>query len=247
MPWLSRRVPWQRRTIPVQSAVERIVIAQILERPARSARPVQIQVRPRVRMAAAAAHAAQRNNMRNRSRAVLTWLALGLCVPLLLWVVQSRELNAARLNGPRIGQPLPAAFVHSLANDTRMSLTEASLRGGSCALIVLVNTHCGFCKRMRVTWPQQFHRWRDSVAAPIAPIWLSMQPEDTLRAFFHGYDFAGVAAGRLELGNGVRIGDLGVIGTPTSYLIDRRGRLRTGVIGNQLPSLDSARSACTMQ
>jgi hypothetical protein len=98
---------------------------------------------------------------------------------------------------------------------------------------------------MRVTWPDRFTIWTDSVGSDVRPLWLSEGGRAALRDFIAGFamdeiDFAYVPLGGTR--EAYRL--LGVLGTPTLYLVDREGIVRAGFLGDAFPPVDLSRSVC---
>lgn len=98
---------------------------------------------------------------------------------------------------------------------------------------------------MRATWTGELRAWTDSVGVSVRATWLLAEPEEAVAGFYEGYDFGGIGLARLEKRDGRRfLWQLGLRGTPTTYVLDRQGRYRFTVPGNQLPPADSMRSIC---
>ncbi|HLE57550.1 MAG TPA: hypothetical protein VJB15_10740 [Rhodothermia bacterium] len=98
---------------------------------------------------------------------------------------------------------------------------------------------------MRVTWPARFAAWVDSVGGDVRPLWLSEGGRDALVAFIEGFrldgiQFAYLARGRTIHGYNV----LGVLGTPTLYLVDPGGLVQSGLVGDAFPPINLSRAVC---
>lgn len=145
------------------------------------------------------------------------------------------------LRGPALGAELPETWIRGLEDGRTERL---STPGTSCTVVVFVSSHCGVCQRMRTSWPARLRVWRDSVPASIRVVWASREDASALKTFHAGYDFAGVRLAQLADFPHRSQEALGIYGTPTTYLLDRWGRLRVGVLGDQLPPADSAYAAC---
>lgn len=172
-------------------------------------------------------------------------VASGILVGLLVWQVVARPWQGELPRvGPSLGQPLPLDVRVSLAADGSVSSLRQVMSGEGhrCALLVAISTYCFFCQRMRYTWRSRYADWQKTVGHPVKAVWISLQDSATLAAFS--------ADALLDEVTLVRTDDfstfegLGVIGTPTTYLVDQVGRLRIGVAGDQLPPVDSGRTAC---
>lgn len=146
--------------------------------------------------------------------------------------------------GPTIGEPLPATTVAVLNTDDVVSLQDLLAAEEACALLVLITTDCPFCLRMRETWTRNAAVWSDSVGSHVSKIWLAGDDLSSLNEFYGGYDFEGVTLARLDDDPARALGRLGVFGTPTTYLLDRGGLLRMGVMGERLPPAEVGREVC---
>lgn len=159
-------------------------------------------------------------------------------------VFRQWQLRPLPLTGPITGQALPPTHVRLLAEIKSQDLTELLTDTGSCSLLVIISSACPVCQRMRITWPRQYRAWADSIGAPMRAVWLSADSLEVLRTFYSGYDFRGIELARITTEPRAAMRRLGIYGTPTTYLIDRDGRLRIGVAGDQLPPTTSARTFC---
>ena len=146
--------------------------------------------------------------------------------------------------GPTIGEPLPATTVAVLNTEEVVSLQDLLGAEEACALLVLIATDCPFCLRMRETWTRNAAIWSDSVGSYVSKIWLAGDDLSSLNEFYAGYDFDGVTVARLDDNPARALGRLGVFGTPTTYLVDRDGLLRMGVMGERLPPAGVGRDVC---
>ena len=163
--------------------------------------------------------------------------------------VQVVALAATRgpiaLHGPTVGRPLPDFGLVATLDGRQETWTSAIATPHHCTLLVVISPTCAACRRMRDTWSDRLSPWLDSVAAPVRPVWLIGATDTVARAFVAGYDLAPrtvVATITTDVAQAGRA--LGIVGTPTYYLLDRDGRLRVGVLGDEFPPADSARHAC---
>jgi hypothetical protein len=148
------------------------------------------------------------------------------------------------LAGPTRGQPLPDVGAVVIADGSPIAFRQL-FTGQSCTLLVLISPGCAACRRMRDSWAARLRAWTDTIGAPMRAIWLTASDSATARAFTLGYDLSGIVLAR-AIDDPERVGRrLGVIGTPTSYLLDRTGTLRLGILGDTLPPAHMARAACT--
>ena len=147
-------------------------------------------------------------------------------------------------SGPTVGEALPATQVSLLNGDSILYLNEAVTSEGSCALLVMISTTCPFCLRMRDSWTRQATQWADSLDVSVTKLWLGGEEAETLAGFYSGYDFDGVTLLRVADDPARSLGQLGLIGTPTTYLLDSHARLRMGVMGDLLPPIEAGRQVC---
>jgi len=145
--------------------------------------------------------------------------------------------------GPRVGEPLPDLPVQRSGQSGDVSLKDV-LTASGCSLLIVASTKCPTCARMRVTWPSRFATWADSLDATITPIWLVSEGARDWQAFVEGFELAEVEAVFPAEDPGEAIDRLGVIGTPTVYVVDANGNLTYGLIGDRLPSSDAVTQAC---
>jgi hypothetical protein len=162
--------------------------------------------------------------------------------------VQVVALAASRgpiaLQGPTVGRPLPDFGLVAIGHDHPRSWPSI-IAQRKCTLLVVISPTCAACRLMRDTWSARLSPWLDSVAAPVRPVWLIGSDDTSARAFVAGYDLARTTIVAWMTSDVTEAGrTLGIIGTPTYYLLDREGRLRVGVLGDEFPPADSARRAC---
>ncbi|GEM_PF-2434442 len=154
---------------------------------------------------------------------------------------QSRWLP---ITGPTIGEPLPAVEMRLAGQRNVVASTDEFTSRNQCTLMVFFRPNCSVCSRMRTDWRERWAVSSDSIDAPIRTIWLTDHPEEATAPFTAGYHLGGIEFSTMVPSKKQSAELLGVYGTPTTFLLDRAGRLRVGVIGNQLPPADSARAAC---
>lgn len=148
--------------------------------------------------------------------------------------------------GLEVGKPLPLVELELLTTPGQTSLNDIIDDAASCHLLVLVSTSCPICRRMRVTWPSKLKAWQDSLDQPVTTVWLSEEQREALDVFISGYaletavDIFASNAGRPTQ----FFEELGLIGTPTLYLLDRQGLLRYGIAGDHLPPAARVDEAC---
>ena len=147
--------------------------------------------------------------------------------------------------GPAPGTAVPVLTVGRLDGQPDESLADLVSIDEGCSLLVVVSPTCPTCARMRTEWPGRFSNWADSVRAEVRPIWLSEGGEEAFNAFTSGFRLDGITLTFLLHGTTAHAYSvLGVLGTPTLYLIDSAGIVQAGLLGNSLPPVDLARSVC---
>lgn len=172
----------------------------------------------------------------------LAALAAVLAVQLFLW--QGRRQPSLPL-GPSPGDPVPELSVGTFASEGVTSLPTFLATDKGCDVLVIVSPTCPTCARMRTTWPRRFAVWADSVGHVARPVWLGSGGHDEFRRFTMGFSMPGVDFAYIPIGStGTAYRLLGVIGTPTVYLVDRKGIVRGGWLGDVLPPPDLARAVC---
>lgn len=156
-----------------------------------------------------------------------------------VWI--HRRQAPVAFDGPVLGQPLANVDLRMDSGGSSDLRHLVDTRAG-CTLLVIVSTGCPVCQRMRYTWPRRFAIWKDSIAPGVQPVWLAPQGIKEQSQFYDGFNYTGIRRGQLLGDSAGTI--LGVIGTPTLYLVDSEGRLRIGVMGDMLPPADSVAHAC---
>lgn len=146
--------------------------------------------------------------------------------------------------GPAVGELLPETRVTLVNSDSIFYLNDAIVTEDSCALLVVISTTCPFCLRMRDSWMRNVEHWSDSVGVTVTKLWLAGEDDATLLDFYSGFDFEGVQLLRVAEDPARALGRLGLIGTPTTYLVDGQGHLRMGIMGDFLPPIERGREVC---
>ncbi len=93
-------------------------------------------------------------------------------------------------------------------------------------------------------WRSRLEEWTRRVDRTVHPIWLFDGDSDNIEAFVERYSLSGVEAISVHERSDVRFRELGVWGTPTSYLLDGSMRLRYGMIGDRFPPDSVTKAAC---
>lgn len=150
-------------------------------------------------------------------------------------------LNPRRLSGPRTGSAIALPPFILLDSARRMLLEKSS---GSCRLITFVSSRCPICARMRTEWYARWRHWNESTDSRVVTIWLTSEGAAASRTFLPDSLLRGVVLARQPTHASGSWRDLGVYGTPTSYLLDPQDRLIYGIVGTQLPPVSLTRSAC---
>lgn len=148
------------------------------------------------------------------------------------------------LTGPLPGEKPPAVDVIELTSGSLMSLDRLLLQHGGCSLLVIVSTECGACEILRDEWQNRVAIWLDSVGSPIQSLWLSTQDRTRFTAFVEGANLEGVTLLSPQGAGSREMSQLGVIGTPLSYLIDEGGFVRLGVLGSRFPPVEATKEIC---
>lgn len=148
-----------------------------------------------------------------------------------------------RPTGPSLGSPLPAFEAVTLRGDT-VSLPEL-VSGDKCSLLVVASTYCIWCQRMRATWGADLEQWRRDVGVDeIRAFWLFREGPPDVSGFWRDTSFPG--AWPLSMVDPAETWrDLGILGTPTTYLLGAGGSLAFGTMGDRLPPSDEAERLCT--
>lgn len=174
-------------------------------------------------------------------RAVTVLLLLGMSVQsFMLW----NESLPDAPTGPTLGQPLPSVGPLIVDGQVVGSINSVLVGHGTCSVVVGISPDCSFCREMRGTWQEGFSAWQDSVGVPIKAVWIAEADSLELDAFYASHSLPKVVKATLPAGSNQLRKQLGVYATPSVYLVDRRGRLRIGIIGHLLPPVDSTRAIC---
>lgn len=177
------------------------------------------------------------------------WPGLGLlsCLLLVQLALWGGRPPPTLLHGPMRGDPIPSVPVAYLSNHVPKGLRDVIVETGRCTLLAIVDPGCGVCSRMRTTWPPRYRIWADSVGVPIEAIWLSQGNADAFEMFMEGYRSSDVQLAYNVGSPEDLVADLGVVGTPTLYLVDKSGTVRLGVLGDLLPPVSIAREGCGVE
>lgn len=81
------------------------------------------------------------------------------------------------------------------------------------------------------------------LAVPAA--WISGSDSAALLQFYEGYDFQGIARARVVTNPSLHLRQLGIYVVPTTYLLDRQGRLVVGLLEGRLPPVELAKQVCS--
>ena len=187
--------------------------------------------------------------MKQRMAGILTLLGSGWVIAslsvLLVFQIAVREWDPPQPSGPLPGTLIPDLTVGRSDGEPDVGLRDLVSSGRGCSLLVLVSPACPVCARMRTTWPARFAKWADTVGAAVRPIWLSEGGEEAFGAFTSGFSMEGITRTFLRPGTSEKaFRALGVIGTPTIYLVDSEGVVQAGLVGDLLPPVDVAQRAC---
>ena len=170
--------------------------------------------------------------------------ALVLLLVAQIGIRQWQERRQVPLTGLYPGEPVPLLEVAKVGGTPVGSLAEILTAKSSCSLLVVFSPGCPICQRMRLTWRERYRSWVAEVGAAVTHVWLSVYPDSLVGPFVANYDLDAVVL-RVSSGEAAAAyADLGIIGTPTSYLIDPRGRVQMGLLGDVLPPADAAKRVC---
>lgn len=153
-----------------------------------------------------------------------------------------RSQARLRISDLDVDQRFPALRV-AVVDRTAIRLL-ASTTVGECTLVVAISADCAVCQEARRTWAKRYRAWLDSAGVPVRPVWLAFSDSLGSSSFFAGFDFRGIGTFRVSDAPKVAAATLGLLATPTNYLLDRRGSIRAILLGDVLPSLRQARAVC---
>ena len=169
------------------------------------------------------------------------------CLGLLL-IAQLSVISTQRRRrlpeGPVLGEPLPPVQVRAMDRQNQQDLTKLLTENGTCSILVMVDTGCSWCRRMRSTWPSQLEALVGELGIPIKGVWLANEDIGVLARFCNGFDFRGVARAVVMPGMRKAFRRLGVFSTPTTYVVDSDGRLRYGLTGDRFPKSEVVETIC---
>ena len=172
------------------------------------------------------------------------WGALvgGLVILLVVQVSYKWPQPGPPSSGPALGKTAVAEVTVVSNNQQPRSLLSLVPRA-SCAVVVVASTYCAVCARMRYVWRQRLASVASARNVGIAAVWLFSQDSTEVGKFTEQGDWKHIIVARLPSPDVLE--EIGIIGTPTTYLLDRHGKLRLGLLGDQLPPADSLVSACS--
>ena len=176
------------------------------------------------------------------SKRFITVVFLTLVIQMLVW--EGHRMQPLPV-GPAAGSPVPDLTVGTFDGPSDQGLRDLVSAHGDCTLLVIVSPTCPTCARMRVTWPNRFAAWADSVGSEVRPLWLGEGGKDEFLEFTREFILEGVELAFLPAGttaHAYRV--LGVLGTPTLYLVDSAGTVQAGLLGDVFPPVAIGRSAC---
>ena len=171
------------------------------------------------------------------------WLAPALTLSLLglAWTA----VRPVPPSGPNSGEPLETVLVDLADRSDPTSLRQLSVDlPGNCILLTTVSESCSVCRRMRLTWASRHGEWETRVGRSIPSVWLVDGALNSLAAFVSTYSMTHVSLAAIRPASPAHFRQLGVWGTPTTYLLDDSSKLIYGMIGNGFPPDSVARRAC---
>ena len=178
----------------------------------------------------------------NLHKVLFGLLTVLLVIQITLWAGRQ---GASGPSGPVPGSPFPRIAAGSLTDPSRSELWDSFSKASGCVLLVYVSPTCGACARMRVTWPGRFGAWADSVPGRVRAVWLSEVGEVESREFVGGFSLDGIEILHLFPESAKEASrDLGIVGTPTTFLIDSDGVFLVGMMGDVFPPIGVAQETC---
>jgi hypothetical protein len=147
------------------------------------------------------------------------------------------------LDGPLHGERFPEVLVSLVLPGEASAMVGGGPRD-VCSLLVLFDPSCGICQAMRRTWPVRFRILNDSLQAPIPAFWITDADREAILSFSAGQELDDILVGGMWGSKTPSMEELGVFGTPITYLLDKDGRVRYGIAGPSLPPIDSVRAYC---
>jgi len=184
--------------------------------------------------------------MERHMRFVITALA-ALIVLLGMQLLSRQGVFDPRIQGPRLGQPLPALHVVNLKTNGTGQLNDLLTASASCTLVVFVSRSCSYCQRMRASWQVEAAQMRSDTEGSVRTVWLSAGSDDQMREFYAGFDMSGTDLWNIPTSQRGALAvqrSLGVWGSPTIYVVDETGHLKYGKIGVGLPAGERLKRAC---
>jgi len=148
------------------------------------------------------------------------------------------------LRGPVKGELFPTLEAQELRQGIPQVLGEG---GDACIFVPVMATSCPFCSRMRHTWDAEYDAWREGTTADLQVVWLFPEPRERVESWTEGRSWDDVTVMTLPGRRGERtaiLRRLGVIGTPTSYLVSGTGEVLMGIAGPRLPPPDLVSERC---
>jgi hypothetical protein len=171
---------------------------------------------------------------------------IGLSAALLLqiWLLSGRDsVRLEDLHGPVSDSLLPTFSITPLGDTATLDLRTFLTRNRKCSLSVFMDVNCSVCGRMRYSWPREYSELLASVGQPIEAVWIFGGEADSVNHFVNGFRHPDISVVLVHDVSRV-IQELGVFGTPITYLVDARGRKRIGIAGNRLPPADVVSRIC---
>jgi hypothetical protein len=176
-------------------------------------------------------------------KAVVAVLTVGLVAQGGRVIVNRQRHDLLTMHGPLANTPMPDVPVQRLSDGRTTRLVDAVRATHTCTMLYFVSAECPVCQRMRFGWGERFAKWSDSVQSPVAQVWVFSSDTAAVRKFLVGFDLGHPTVTSTKDGADA-VQKYGVIGTPTSFMIDKAGRVQFGLAGNQLPPAIAARHAC---
>jgi hypothetical protein len=177
---------------------------------------------------------------------VLALLIAGIAVQVYLLKLRDPAVQFGDLRGPR-RDSLLTTFPVRVLGDTAISDLRALLTARTrCGIAVFMDVQCSICGRMRHSWPREYRQLVNGLGRPINAVWMFGGSPDSVRQFVRGFEDELILLATVTSPSFV-IRELGVFGTPITYVVDAEGRFRIGVSGNRVPPVEALAPFCGAQ
>jgi hypothetical protein len=170
-------------------------------------------------------------------------LVAGAIVQLSVLALRNPPVRFVDLIGPQRDSVLTTFPVRALGETTTSDLRSLLTRGARCGIAVFMDVQCSICSRMRYSWAREYRQLVNNLGGPVNAVWMFGGSPDSVQEFIRGFEDELIVAATVTSPTFV-IRELGVFGTPITYVVDAEGRFRIGVSGNRLPPADALAPFC---